>query len=103
MQNKIIAMIDPLQVEAVSDSLTALGIEGHTVSLVKLFGLQKDQALIFRMKKQSVHIQSEMVIEMTVDQSRTGDVLAAIRAVQKTGTIEPTKIEVQPVEEAHCI
>ncbi|HYB56190.1 MAG TPA: P-II family nitrogen regulator, partial [Alphaproteobacteria bacterium] len=43
----VIAIIKPFKLDEVRDALTALGIEGLTVSEVKGFGRQKGQSEIY--------------------------------------------------------
>jgi nitrogen regulatory protein PII len=99
VKNKIKARIDPLQLEAVSDSLKDLGIEGQTFSSAKIYGSEKDPALLFRMKKQSVLICPETMLEVIADQDQTEAIVAVIQKVQKTGPLETSRIEIQSIEE----
>ena len=96
----VIAIIKPFKLDEVRDALTALGIEGLTVSEVKGFGRQKGQSEIYRGAEYTVNLLPKLKIEVVV---RDALAEAAIETIQKhaaTGKIGDGKIFVIDVAQA---
>ena len=96
----VIAIIKPFKLDEVRDALTALGIEGLTVSEVKGFGRQKGQTEIYRGAEYTVNLLPKLKIEVVV---RDALAEAAIETIQKhaaTGKIGDGKIFVIDVAQA---
>ncbi|HKO10270.1 MAG: P-II family nitrogen regulator [Alphaproteobacteria bacterium] len=96
----VIAIIKPFKLDEVRDALTAVGIEGLTVSEVRGFGRQKGQTEIYRGAEYTVNLLPKLKIEVVVRDALTE---AAVEAIQKhaaTGKIGDGKIFVLEVAQA---
>ena len=96
----VIAIVKPFKLEDVRDALTALGINGMTVTEVKGYGRQKGHTEIYRGAEYAVNFLPKMKIEVAVPSDRADKVIEAIAAAAKTGQIGDGKIFVTPVEQA---
>jgi nitrogen regulatory protein P-II 2 len=96
----VIAIVKPFKLEDVRDALTALGINGMTVSEVKGYGRQKGHTEIYRGAEYAVNFLPKMKVEVAVSSDRVEKVIEAIAAAAKTGQIGDGKIFVTPVEQA---
>ncbi len=96
----IIAVIKPEKLDAVRDALTALGVEGMTLSDVKGFGRQKGHSEIYRGAEYKIDFTPKIKIEIAVEGSRTPRVVEAIRDAARTDRIGAGKIFVVDLEEA---
>ena len=63
----VMAIIKPFKLDEVRDALTALGIQGLTVTEVKGFGRQKGQTEIYRGAEYAVSFLPKVKIEVVVD------------------------------------
>ena len=96
----VLAVIKPFKLEEVRDALTALGVQGLTVSEVKGFGRQKGQTEIYRGAEYAVSFLPKMKIEVVVADDMVERVVEAIRKAANTGKIGDGKIFVVAVEQA---
>jgi nitrogen regulatory protein P-II 1 len=94
---KLEAIIKPFKLEEVRDALTALGVEGMTVSEVKGFGRQKGHTEIYRGSEYTVDFLPKIKIEIVLPDSQVPAAVQAIVQAAKTGD---GKVFVSPVEEA---
>ena len=97
---KIEAIIKPFKLEDVKDALSALGIEGMTITEVKGFGRQKGHKEIYRGAEYVVDFLPKIKIEIVVAAAKVDSVIGAIRDAANTGKIGDGKIFVVPVEQA---
>ena len=97
---KIEAIIKPFKLEDVKDALSALSVEGMTVSEVKGFGRQKGHKEIYRGAEYVVDFLPKVKIEIVVAEEKADEVVKAIQESAATGKIGDGKIFVMPVEEA---
>ena len=95
----ITAIIKPFKLEAVKEALTALGVEGMTVTEVKGFGRQKGHTEVYRGSEYTVDFLPKAKLEIAVTDEMKDKVVAAIAAAAKTGKIGDGKIFVLPLEE----
>jgi nitrogen regulatory protein P-II 1 len=95
----ITAIIKPFKLEAVKEALTAIGVEGMTVTEVKGFGRQKGHTEIYRGSEYTVDFLPKAKIEIAVTDDMKEKVIAAIAMGAKTGKIGDGKIFVAPLEE----
>ena len=95
----ITAIIKPFKLEAVKEALTAIGVEGMTVTEVKGFGRQKGHTEIYRGSEYTVDFLPKAKIEIAVTDDMKEKVIAAIAAGAKTGKIGDGKIFVTPLDE----
>jgi nitrogen regulatory protein P-II 1 len=97
---KIEAIIKPFKLEDVKEALTAIGVEGLTVTEVKGFGRQKGHTEIYRGSEYTVDFLPKLKIEIVLPD---GEVEAAVKAIvgaAKTGKIGDGKVFVLPLENA---
>ncbi len=97
---KIEAIIKPFKLEDVKEALTAIGVEGLTVTEVKGFGRQKGHTEIYRGSEYTVDFLPKLKVEIVLPD---GEVEAAVKAIvgaAKTGKIGDGKVFVLPLENA---
>ena len=93
----IMAIIKPFKLDEVRESLTALGVQGLTVTEVKGFGRQKGQTEIYRGAEYSVSFLPKVKIEVVVDDGQVDQIVEAISKAANTGRIGDGKIFVLDV------
>ncbi len=96
----IVAIIKPFKLENVRDALTAIGINGMTITEVKGYGRQKGHTEIYRGAEYAVNFLPKVRIEVAVAEDEADKVVDAIGAAAKTGQIGDGKIFVMPIEQA---
>ncbi|MBV9219089.1 MAG: P-II family nitrogen regulator [Methylobacteriaceae bacterium] len=96
----VMAIIKPFKLDEVREALTAIGINGLTVTEVKGFGRQKGHTEIYRGAEYAVNFLPKLKIEVAVAASQTDKVIEAILATAKTGEIGDGKIFVSSLEHA---
>ncbi|QJE72131.1 P-II family nitrogen regulator [Aerophototrophica crusticola] len=96
----VMAIIKPFKLDEVRESLTALGIQGLTVSEVKGFGRQKGQTEIYRGAEYSVSFLPKVKVEVAVADEQVEGVVDAIQKAANTGRIGDGKIFVLDVVQA---
>ena len=94
------AIIKPFKLEEVREALTALGVEGLTVSEVKGFGRQKGQTELYRGTEYRNDFLPKTKIELAVKDEDTDSVIKAISSVTNTGKVGDGKIFVYDLEKA---
>ena len=97
---KIEAIIKPFKLDEVKAALSALGVQGMTVSEVKGFGRQKGHTEIYRGSEYTVDFLPKVKIEAVLADSLISSAMEAILQAAKTGKIGDGKIFVSPVESA---
>tara|TARA_Y100000588_G_scaffold222662_1_gene236576 strand:- start:197 stop:601 length:405 start_codon:yes stop_codon:yes gene_type:complete len=96
----VMAVIKPFKLDAVREALTAMGIEGLTVTEVKGFGRQKGQTEIYRGAEYTVSFLPKVKIEVVCDAAVSDQAVEAILSAANTGKIGDGKIFVIDVEKA---
>ena len=96
----VIAIIKPFKLDAVREALSALGIEGMTVSEVKGFGRQKGQTEIYRGAEYASNFVPKVKLEIAVDDSLADQLIDTISETAQTGNIGDGKIFVSDVTSA---
>src|SRR5579871_6286095 len=96
----VVAIFKPFKLDDVRDALTALGIQGLTVSEVKGFGRQKGQTEIYRGAEYSVSFLPKVKIEVVVTEDLAESVIEAIQKAANTGRIGDGKIFMMDVSQA---
>ena len=94
------AIIKPFKLEDVRAALTALGVEGMTVTEVKGFGRQKGHTEIYRGSEYTVDFLPKTQIDLAVPDERAAEAIEAIIKAAKTGKIGDGKIFILPLEQA---
>ena len=88
----IMAIINPFKLDEVRESLTALGVQGLTISEVKGFGRQKGQTEIYRGAEYAVSFLPKVKIEVVVPDELAEQVIESIKSTASTGKIGDGKI-----------
>ena len=96
----VMAIIKPFKLDEVREALTAVGIQGLTVTEVKGYGRQKGHTEIYRGAEYAVNFLPKLKVEVAVGSDLVKKVIAAITGAAKTGQIGDGKIFVYPIEHA---
>ncbi len=96
----IIAIIKPSKLDEVREALTALGVEGMTVSEVKGFGRQKGHKEIYRGSEYTINFVPKIKIEIAVGDDVAERAAQTIRETAGSGQIGDGKIFVLELGEA---
>jgi nitrogen regulatory protein P-II 2 len=94
----VTAIIKPFKLDEVRSALTALGVQGMTVTEVKGFGRQKGHTEIYRGAEYAVNFVPKLKIDVVVISDQADKVVAAIESTARTGQVGDGKIFVSPVE-----
>jgi nitrogen regulatory protein P-II 1 len=97
---KIEAIIQPFKLDEVKDALTAIGIDGITISEVRGHGRQKGHREVYRGQEYNVDLLPKVKLELVVPVERFEDAVKALTAGARTGKIGDGKIFVYDVAEA---
>ncbi len=95
----VVAVIKPFKLDAVREALSAIGIEGMTVTEVKGYGRQKGHSEIYRGAEYTVHFLPKLKLEVAVSSDDAGKVVEAISEAANSGQIGDGKIFVFGLEE----
>ena len=96
----VTAIIKPFKLEEVREALSALGVQGMTVSEVKGYGRQKGHTEIYRGAEYAVNFLPKIKIEVAVRSEMVQAVVEAITASARTGQIGDGKIFVLSLDSA---
>ncbi|WP_319774503.1 P-II family nitrogen regulator [Breoghania sp.] len=96
----VMAIIKPFKLDEVRDALTAIGVQGLTVTEVKGYGRQKGHTEIYRGTEYAVSFLPKLKIEVAVASGMVDQVLEAISGAAKTGQIGDGKIFVYSIDQA---
>jgi len=99
----IIAIIKPFKLEEVREALSAIGVQGVTVTEVKGHGRQRGHTEFYRGAEYAVSFVPKVKIEVAVESSIVSKVVEAIQSAAKTGQIGDGKVFVLPLEEAYRV
>jgi nitrogen regulatory protein P-II 1 len=97
---KIEAIIKPFRLTEVQEALTAIGIQGMTVSEVKGFGRQKGHVELYRGAEYTVNFVPKLLIMMVVPEELAQRAVDAIQKAAYTGKIGDGKIFMSKIDEA---
>jgi nitrogen regulatory protein P-II 1 len=97
---KIEAIIKPFKLTDVREALTAVGVEGMTVTEVKGFGRQKGHTEIYRGSEYVINTLPKLRLEIVVPDAMLDATVAAILKSARTGKIGDGKIFIMPIEDA---
>jgi nitrogen regulatory protein P-II 1 len=95
----VTAIIKPFKLEEVKDALTAVGVEGMTVTEAKGFGRQKGHTEMYRGNEYTVDFLPKVRLEVAVADEVAGKAVDAILKAAKTGKIGDGKVFVSNVDE----
>src|SRR5712671_4099532 len=96
----VMAIIKPFMLDAVRDALTAIGVQGMTVTEVKGYGRQKGHTEIYRGAEYAINFLPKIKVEVAVPSEQLEQAIAAIAGVANTGQIGDGKIFVLDLESA---
>jgi nitrogen regulatory protein P-II 2 len=95
----ITAVIKPFKLDEVREALSAIGVQGLTVTEVKGFGRQKGHTELYRGAEYVVDFLPKVKIEAAVDDAVVERVIEAIESSARTGKIGDGKIFVSPLDQ----
>ena len=96
----ITAIIKPFKLDEVREALSALGVQGMTVTEVKGYGRQKGHTEIYRGAEYAVSFLPKIKIEVAVNSDQVDKTIDAITSAAKTGQIGDGKIFVINLDHA---
>ena len=95
----ITAIIKPFKLDEVREALSAIGVQGITVTEVKGFGRQRGHTEVFRGVEYQVDFVPKVKVEVVVDSDLAPAVVDAITQAAQTGKIGDGKIFILPLED----
>ncbi|MEJ5210678.1 MAG: P-II family nitrogen regulator [Burkholderiales bacterium] len=96
----VTAIIKPFKLDEVREALSAIGVQGVTVTEVKGFGRQKGHTELYRGAEYVVDFLPKVKIEVAIRADMLDAVLEAIQKAAQTGKIGDGKIFVFDLEQA---
>ncbi|MHC5305958.1 P-II family nitrogen regulator [Bartonella sp. LJL80] len=96
----IMAIIKPFKLDDVRDALTAIGIDGLTITEVKGYGRQKGHTEIYRGAEYAISFLPKIKIEVAVAEELVDRVVEILTDSARTGQIGDGKIFVIPLDRA---
>ncbi|BAL26699.1 MAG TPA: P-II family nitrogen regulator [Aromatoleum sp.] len=96
----VTAIIKPFKLDEVREALSAIGVQGITVTEVKGFGRQKGHTELYRGAEYVVDFLPKVKIEAAVRSELLDQVIEAIEKAAATGKIGDGKIFVFDLEQA---
>jgi nitrogen regulatory protein P-II 2 len=88
----IVAIIKPFKLDEVREALSALGVQGMTVTEVKGFGRQKGQTEIYRGAEYSTNMVPKIKVEVVTTDDLADRVIEAVQQAANSGAIGDGKI-----------
>jgi nitrogen regulatory protein P-II 2 len=88
----ITAIIKPFKLDEVREALSAVGVQGITVTEVKGFGRQKGHTELYRGAEYVVDFLPKVKIEAAIDDAIVDSAIEAIETSARTGKIGDGKI-----------
>jgi len=88
----VIAVVKPFKLDEVRESLSAIGVQGITVTEVKGFGRQKGHTELYRGAEYVVDFLPKVKIEAAISDDLLDRVIEAIEKSANTGKIGDGKI-----------
>ena len=95
----VTAIVKPFKLDEVREALSAIGVQGVTVTEVKGFGRQKGHTELYRGAEYQVDFLPKIKLEVAVPDELLRQVVDAIEKAAKTGRIGDGKIFVTAIEE----
>jgi nitrogen regulatory protein P-II 2 len=97
---QVIAIIKPFKLDEVREALSAIGVQGLTVTEVKGFGRQKGHTELYRGAEYVVDFLPKVKLEIAISDSQLDGVIDAIEKAARTGKIGDGKIFVMDLGQA---
>jgi nitrogen regulatory protein P-II 2 len=95
----VTAIIKPFKLDEVREALSAIGVQGITVTEVKGFGRQKGHTELYRGAEYVVDFLPKIKLEAAIKADTLDQVIEAIEKAAQTGKIGDGKIFVQDLEQ----
>jgi len=95
----VTAIIKPFKLDEVREALSAIGVQGITVTEVKGFGRQKGHTELYRGAEYVVDFLPKIKLEAAIQADQLDRVLEVIEKAAQTGKIGDGKIFVQSLEQ----
>jgi nitrogen regulatory protein P-II 2 len=95
----VTAIVKPFKLDEVREALSAIGVQGITVTEVKGFGRQKGHTELYRGAEYVVDFLPKVRIDAAVDDSLLDRAIEAIESAARTGKIGDGKIFVSPLDQ----
>jgi nitrogen regulatory protein P-II 2 len=95
----VTAIVKPFKLDEVREALSAIGVQGITVTEVKGFGRQKGHTELYRGAEYVVDFLPKVKIEAAIDDSIVDRVIEAIESAARTGKIGDGKVFVCDLEQ----
>src|SRR5919198_1111582 len=95
----VTAIIKPFKLDEVREALSAIGVQGITVTEVKGFGRQKGHTELYRGAEYVVDFLPKVKLEIIVGEDLVSKVVETIEKSARTGRIGDGKIFVTSVDE----
>lgn len=98
----IVAVIQPLKLQAVREALDRIGVTRMTVCDAQGYGRQRGQTAMYRGHEYRTHLLRKVELEILVNDDfvdRTVETLVAVARTGSEGTIGDGKIFILPAEE----
>jgi nitrogen regulatory protein P-II 2 len=95
----VTAIVKPFKLDEVREALSAIGVQGVTVTEVKGFGRQKGHTELYRGAEYVVDFLPKVKIEAAVDDGIVDQVIEAIEQAARTGKIGDGKVFVAALEQ----
>ena len=96
----VTAIIQPHRLDAVREALTAIGVNGMTVTEVRGYGRQKGHTEIYRGAEDTISFTPKLKVEVGLGDDRVDEVIGAITQAARTGRIGDGKVFVVDLEAA---
>ena len=95
----VTAVIKPFKLDEVREALSAIGVQGITVTEVKGFGRQKGHTELYRGAEYVVDFLPKLKVEVAVADDRVEHAIEAISSAARTGKVGDGKIFVSDLEQ----
>jgi nitrogen regulatory protein P-II 2 len=95
----VTAIVKPFKLDEVREALSAIGVQGITVTEVKGFGRQKGHTELYRGAEYVVDFLPKVKIEVAIDSKQLDRVIEAITKSARTDKIGDGKIFVYDLEQ----
>ena len=99
----VTAIIKPFKLDEVREALSAIGVQGITVTEVKGFGRQKGHTELYRGAEYVVDFLPKVKLEVAINDDMLDQVIEVIEKSAATGKIGDGKIFVFALEQAYRI
>jgi nitrogen regulatory protein P-II 1 len=97
---KIEAIIQPFKLDEVKNALTAIGVDGITISEVRGHGRQKGHTEVYRGAEYKVDLIPKVKLEIVAANARVAQIVQALTDAARSGKIGDGKIFVSSIEDA---